>query len=197
VEALAANKKYLTKVIQFNGLKMTLYSLDGQTWSSRKVELVNILERREQQRLALAGKTDETEAAGIIAGGPIKATEHDIDDNSDTQALVVDADADIELEALAQELDEAPVLPRSKQEKPIRAKSFQSLPKKPKVLKNKAKVIAKKIKLITKVSKPTKVKNTKVKEAKKKSKSPVKLVPAKKKAVKKASKPQKNSRKAA
>ncbi len=59
METVELKQKYLSKIVLFNGQKMTLYSLDGQTWSSKKIELSEIQERREQQRLALAGKKEE------------------------------------------------------------------------------------------------------------------------------------------
>ncbi|MBX7143670.1 MAG: hypothetical protein K1X79_04395 [Oligoflexia bacterium] len=44
--------KYLSKTVKFAGKSMTLYSLDGMTWSSRKDELHQILARQEQERAA-------------------------------------------------------------------------------------------------------------------------------------------------
>lgn len=44
--------KYLSKTVKFAGKNMTLYSLDGMTWSSRKDELHQILERQDQERAA-------------------------------------------------------------------------------------------------------------------------------------------------
>ncbi len=43
--------KYLTKKVRFNGKDMTLYSIDGATWSSRRDELTQIIERHESEKL--------------------------------------------------------------------------------------------------------------------------------------------------
>lgn len=43
--------KYLTKKVRFNGKDMTLYSVDGCTWSSRRDELTQIIERHESEKL--------------------------------------------------------------------------------------------------------------------------------------------------
>ncbi|MGA1191605.1 MAG: hypothetical protein ACO3XO_04925 [Bdellovibrionota bacterium] len=49
---MAASKpNYLTKTVDFNDSKLTLYSLDGATWSSRKDELQVIKTRYEESRV--------------------------------------------------------------------------------------------------------------------------------------------------
>ena len=45
--------KVLTKSVKFNGKELKLYSLDGNTWSSRKEELTTIKERFENTRLSM------------------------------------------------------------------------------------------------------------------------------------------------
>lgn len=58
--------KYLSKIVTFGGKKITLFSIDGTTWSSKKDELHEIQERQERQRLALQGlkpEEDPKEAA--------------------------------------------------------------------------------------------------------------------------------------
>jgi|GEM_PF-1144428 len=47
-------QKYLTKSTSFGNKKLTLYSLDGLTWSSRCDELEVIRERHEAQRITFA-----------------------------------------------------------------------------------------------------------------------------------------------
>lgn len=44
--------KLQSKTVKFQNKTLTLYSLDGMTWSSRKDELMVIAERHEQERLA-------------------------------------------------------------------------------------------------------------------------------------------------
>lgn len=67
--------KYLTKVVMFSGHKMTLFSLDGNTWSTRKQELADVIARQEQKRAELAGKKEEPEVAAGPAAKPVKETD--------------------------------------------------------------------------------------------------------------------------
>ena len=64
----ARTKKYHKKVVQFSGKKLTLYSLDGNTWSTRKTELEDIIERHEQERLKLASQTGKGKKPVPAAG---------------------------------------------------------------------------------------------------------------------------------
>lgn len=59
----SSNKKmrYQKKVIAFGGKKVTLWSIDGITWSTRKNELLNVIERQEEERAKFGGQ---------IKGGP-------------------------------------------------------------------------------------------------------------------------------
>lgn len=59
----AKKSKYLTKTVKFKGQNLTLYSLDGAVWSSRKDELSQILERHEAERQKLAQLKPEVEEA--------------------------------------------------------------------------------------------------------------------------------------
>lgn len=54
--------KYLSKSIKFGGATMTLYSLDGFTWSSRKNELLEIKERHDRERVTMADIRGESSA---------------------------------------------------------------------------------------------------------------------------------------
>lgn len=45
--------KYIEKVVSFGKEKLKVYSIDGQTWSTRKDELAGILERHEAERTNL------------------------------------------------------------------------------------------------------------------------------------------------
>lgn len=68
--------KYLSKSVKFAGKQVTLYSLDGATWSTRKEELHQILERQEAERVsfnqllgeakAKEGQEEETESAEAV-----------------------------------------------------------------------------------------------------------------------------------
>ena len=53
--------KYLKKKVEFNGSTLVMFSLDGDTWSTRKEELLEIVERHELQKQNFGGQ---------IKGGP-------------------------------------------------------------------------------------------------------------------------------
>jgi hypothetical protein len=55
------------KSVSFGGKSMTLYSLDGFTWSSRKDELHLIEERREAQKVTAAQLKGEVPVEGAAA----------------------------------------------------------------------------------------------------------------------------------
>lgn len=49
--------KYISKVVKFGGKELTLFSIDGTTWSTKRTELEAIRERQEAQRAnLLSGK---------------------------------------------------------------------------------------------------------------------------------------------
>lgn len=54
-------KKYFEKKTKLGSKKITLYSLDGQVWSTRKDELENILQRHQNERACYSEQ---------ISGGP-------------------------------------------------------------------------------------------------------------------------------
>lgn len=60
---MSQKSKYLTKVVKFGNKSLTLYSLDGLTWSSRRAELQAIKERQEANRVTFAEIKGETQEA--------------------------------------------------------------------------------------------------------------------------------------
>lgn len=58
---VAKKKKYFSKEVKYSGKKVTLFSLDGQVWSTRKEELAEIMERHENERASYGDQ---------IVGGP-------------------------------------------------------------------------------------------------------------------------------
>jgi hypothetical protein len=87
--------KYLTKVVLFNGQKMTLFSLDGNTWSTRKVELSEIKKRHELQRAELAGIKEEGETAQPTAPSARRDEEDlDLDREFDADSGIKDVEAE-------------------------------------------------------------------------------------------------------
>jgi hypothetical protein len=74
---MSQKAKYISKSVKFGGKHLTLYSIDGFTWSSRKDELNAIMERHEQARINLAqlkgeapaGSNGTSPAAGAASNG--------------------------------------------------------------------------------------------------------------------------------
>lgn len=56
--------KYLTKVQKVAGMEVTLYSIDGNVWSSRQDELAEIADRHDRERSSFGG-----EIKGQVTGG--------------------------------------------------------------------------------------------------------------------------------
>lgn len=70
----AKKSKYLTKKTSFQGKEMTLYSIDGNIWSSRPWELEKIVERHEAERIKLdPTAVAEAAAEGEEAVAPLEA----------------------------------------------------------------------------------------------------------------------------
>lgn len=81
---------YLTKEARFGGTKVTLYSLDGVTWSSRKEELHAIQERHEKEKITFneikgVGEAEE-EPAAAEAKTASDDEQFDINDTEDEGA---------------------------------------------------------------------------------------------------------------
>ena len=101
----AKKPKFQSKVVRFGSHSITLFSIDGVTWSTRRDELQRILERHEQERLGLANLKDPSGGAakGKPAKGPKKAAASDTDGEAIVEPEAEDedgeedvADADIE-----------------------------------------------------------------------------------------------------
>ena len=82
--------KIITKTISFGGKKVTLYSLDGNTWSSRKDELAIIQERQETGRITLAG--DKGKEQSRFNRPPVKFQKKNADDEETDEELENDED---------------------------------------------------------------------------------------------------------
>lgn len=101
----AKKLKFQSKVVRFGSHSITLFSIDGVTWSTRRDELQRILERHEQERLGLANLKDPSGGAGKgkPAKGPKKAAASDAEGAAIVDPEVEEeegdediADADIE-----------------------------------------------------------------------------------------------------
>lgn len=85
--------KYITKSVKFQGKEVTLYSLDGFTWSTRKQELALIKERQERDKVSFAAIKEENGETKVVP--KVRAEVADGDD----------ADPEIYDEEDAKELD--------------------------------------------------------------------------------------------
>lgn len=140
--------KYLTKKIRFNGKEMTLYSIDGCTWSSRRDELTQIIERHESEKLTFGEIRGQLSANKPIA--PKKSPEKF---NKFRQAALQEKQRAIELveaeaakkqpvaiakapakvkEAKVKEVKAKPALPakNNKEKKPAKTAAVKEMPKK-------------------------------------------------------------------
>ena len=119
-------QKYLTKSTSFGNKKLTLYSLDGLTWSSRCDELEVIKERHEAQRVTFA------QIKGIVKSE--EEEDKDKEKDSSDENSGTDLIKDIDDEVLEEELDtkahsakkRAPVPTAAKKVVPIGKKSVGS-----------------------------------------------------------------------
>ena len=98
VEGMTEKKKgkFLHKTTRFGTKELTLYSLDGVTWSTRKDELQAILDRHEAERLKLLANMGEAKAQEEAE----KKTEpkEEKDTREEEGPMIVEADADIDLD---------------------------------------------------------------------------------------------------
>ncbi|RIL00008.1 MAG: hypothetical protein DCC75_14115 [Proteobacteria bacterium] len=78
----AKRAKYLTKTVKFNGKEMTLYSLDGATWSTRRNELITIKERQEAQRISLSREVSQTDDTAAPAKPASEGYDDDLQQDS-------------------------------------------------------------------------------------------------------------------
>lgn len=85
--------KYLTKTVKFGGKDLILYSLDGMTWSTRRMELMAVKERHEAQRVTF------NEIKGIAAAEEEQkdtAAEQEESTSDEPFELKVDDEVDVE-----------------------------------------------------------------------------------------------------
>lgn len=61
---MGAKARLQKKLVRFGAKEVTLWSLDGVTWSSRKDELESIKERQESQKVTAAHLRGEAQEAG-------------------------------------------------------------------------------------------------------------------------------------
>lgn len=98
--------EFLSKVVKFGTKSVTLFSLDGNTWSTRKAELQGILDRHEAERQKLLqnmGEAKAVEESEKVASKP----SDDEEETSDDAPIIVGDDADVNLVSdEGEELDE-------------------------------------------------------------------------------------------
>lgn len=88
--------EFLSKVVKFGTKSVTLFSLDGNTWSTRKGELQGILDRHEAERQKLLqnmGEAKAVEESEKVASKP----SDDEEDSTDDAPIIVGDDAEVNL----------------------------------------------------------------------------------------------------
>jgi hypothetical protein len=73
---MTKKSKYLSKTISYAGKRMTLFSLDGDTWSSRPEELETIMARHEQEKANYSGQIKGGPQARIPTSRPKPTSAH-------------------------------------------------------------------------------------------------------------------------
>ncbi len=113
-EGMKQKKKgdFLTKVVKFGAKSLTLYSLDGNTWSTRSGELKAILDRHEAERQKLLQNMGEAKAQEEKEKG---ATEEEQEEpERDDAPMIVGEEAEIDLSADDEGDDDEAEEPRAK-----------------------------------------------------------------------------------
>lgn len=143
--------KYLSKTVNFGGKTLTLFSVDGTTWSSRKQELLEIKERQERDKVSFAAIKEENGETRVIpkvkGKTPVPAAAYD--DEEEVVAAVEDdelfpkVDYSTDEEAAPRKRGRKPQVVQVKAEaaKPEKAKKserFLSIAKKPAAKEKKA-----------------------------------------------------------
>lgn len=99
----AKKNKFLTKTVRFGTKTVTLFSIDGHTWSSRRSELHTIKERQEAQRVTLGDIKEEDEQrpapeAAESDDGPVEVVSEDAAEESPTASAKTGKEVDLEEE---------------------------------------------------------------------------------------------------
>lgn len=126
--------KYLTKTVKFGDKKFTLFSLDGVTWSSRRDELHQIIERQEQERKAF------NQIMGDQSAKPADGATEEEPEKEDEKLLEAEADEILPIEAEPQRTKIKPRLGAGT--KALPQKSEEEAPKATSKDKKKAKAAA-------------------------------------------------------
>lgn len=93
-DIMADKKDYMTKTVSLAGKTVTLYSLDGNTWSSRAQELTEIQERHANQKVTFVPSRGPGPRRPAVAAPVVGAEDEEIveevliDDEDEVAALV-------------------------------------------------------------------------------------------------------------
>lgn len=95
-------KGLITKKVAFQGKTITMYSIDGVTWSTRPDELQAIVDRHAQQQAAFTAdlKGEEREKV-VVEAKPKKKFTRVHDDDEIDEAI----DDDLEVDPIAEDID--------------------------------------------------------------------------------------------
>lgn len=191
-------KGLLTKKVPFQGSTITMYSIDGVTWSTRADELQVIIDRHVLQQASFSAdlKGEEREKLPVPKAKPKKFTRvHDdgeldeiIDDDMDEEESdEVDLEDDTDVDLVK---DVAEVSPSKKGKEPVKA-----VVNKPQPIQKVSVAKASPAKTPSKVASQKAVAKTLVKTMTKKTPAPPQKKVAVVKAVKKAAQPTKTAKK--
>ena len=99
--------KYIKKIVKFGNQELTLWSIDGTTWSTRRSELAAIKERQESQRITLSEIKNEVMSSQAESKNPADAESSD-SGGVDEEPIEIDAEdyEDSEPDAAAESEDE-------------------------------------------------------------------------------------------
>lgn len=177
IQKMADSKKikYLTKTVTFGGSTLTLFSIDGSTWSTRKQELLEIKERQERDKVSFAAIKEENGNTRVVAN--VKSRSRD--DSEEEESPDLEAEAEDDLIEADYSLDEE----RQPKVKRRGRPSMKSLPVKAAKTEKPVLVKAKKKPLKEKAKKPVKVAPKKRASAKPKAKAAKAKQKSKKKAA--------------
>lgn len=121
--AIDKKVKFLSKSVQLGAKTITLFSIDGNTWSSRKDELQAIIERHEAQKASF-GKLKAAQSEGEDG----KAEEAPEDDD---KPVVAGSDEDEAADEDSAPKDKSPKVKAKPNSKLSAKESKKSEPKKP------------------------------------------------------------------
>lgn len=117
--------KYISKTVAFQGKQISLFSIDGITWSTRKQELMEIKERQERDKVSFAAIKEENGETKVVPKPATGASNDEEEEGEEGYEAGAESEGE-ETEAVA-EVDEndedSKRAPRKKAGKPTPVKT--------------------------------------------------------------------------